>query len=78
MLGIAQARDTAAINAMMRSEVAKGILPADLVLAWSVKPLTEQGTPKTIGEVDYADLEQLRDLDERNYRENVDRYRARV
>ena len=46
VLGIAQARDTAAINAMMRSEVAKGILPADLVLAWSVKPLTEQGMPK--------------------------------
>lgn len=46
VLGIAQARDTAAINAMMRSELAKGILPADLVLAWSVKPLTEQGMPK--------------------------------
>ncbi len=37
VVGIAQAVDTAAINAMIYSEVAQGILPADLRLAWGVK-----------------------------------------
>lgn len=46
ILGIVQARDTAAVNAMLHSEAAKSILPSDLVLAWSVKPLTEKGMPK--------------------------------
>lgn len=37
VVGYAIAKDTAAINAMVNSEVAKSILPADLKLAWGVK-----------------------------------------
>lgn len=37
VVGYAIAKDTAAINAMVNSEAAKSILPADLKLAWGVK-----------------------------------------
>ena len=37
VVGYAVATDTAAINAMMQSEAAKAVLPADLHLAWGVK-----------------------------------------
>lgn len=37
VVGYATAKDTAAINAMVNSEAAKSILPADLKLAWGVK-----------------------------------------
>lgn len=37
VVGYAIAKDTAAINAMVNSEAAKNILPADLKLAWGVK-----------------------------------------
>ena len=37
VVGYATAKDTAAINAMINSEVAKAVLPADLRLAWGVK-----------------------------------------
>lgn len=37
VVGIAQAADTAAVNALISSEAAKEILPADLHLAWGVK-----------------------------------------
>lgn len=37
VVGYAIAKDTAAINAMVNSETAKSILPADLKLAWGVK-----------------------------------------
>ena len=37
VVGYATAKDTAAINAMIGSEAAKSILPADLKLAWGVK-----------------------------------------
>ena len=37
VVGYAQVSDTAAVNAMIHGEAAKGVLPADLVLAWGVK-----------------------------------------
>ncbi len=37
VVGYATAKDTAAINAMINSEAAKAVLPADLRLAWGVK-----------------------------------------
>ena len=37
VVGYAVAADTAAINTMIQSEVAKAVLPADLRLAWGVK-----------------------------------------
>ena len=37
VVGYAIAKDTAAINALVNSEAAKSILPADLKLAWGVK-----------------------------------------
>ena len=37
IVGYATAKDTAAINAMINSEAAKAVLPADLRLAWGVK-----------------------------------------
>ena len=37
VVGYAIAKDTAAINAMVNSDAAKSILPADLKLAWGVK-----------------------------------------
>ncbi len=37
VVGYAVAADTAAVNAMLHSADAKGVLPSDLVLAWGVK-----------------------------------------
>lgn len=37
VIGIAQARDTAAVNRMLQSELARDILPADLRTYWGVK-----------------------------------------
>ena len=37
VIGIAQARDTAAVNRMLQSEIARDILPADLRTYWGVK-----------------------------------------
>ena len=39
IVGIAKSSDTAAVNAYLQSEVARGYLPADLHLAWGVKPV---------------------------------------
>ena len=38
ILGLARAVDTAAVNKLLASDVARDMLPADLHLAWSVKP----------------------------------------
>ncbi len=43
VLGYVSAADTAAVNAIINSPVAKTILPADLKLAWTVKPEKMQG-----------------------------------
>ena len=43
VLGYVSAGDTAAVNAIINSPVAKTILPADLKLAWTVKPEKMQG-----------------------------------
>ena len=43
MVGIAQALDTAEINALLTSEVAKQIFPADLSLKWGVKSMDKAG-----------------------------------
>ena len=43
VVGYVSAADTAAVNAILRSPVAKTILPADLKLAWTVKPEKMQG-----------------------------------
>ena len=43
VLGYVVAADTAAVNAIINSPVAKTILPADLKLAWTVKPEKMQG-----------------------------------
>ena len=43
VLGYVSAADTAAVNAIINSSVAKTILPADLKLAWTVKPEKMQG-----------------------------------
>ncbi|MBQ6965239.1 MAG: protein translocase subunit SecDF [Bacteroidaceae bacterium] len=43
MVGIAQALDTAEINALLNSEVAKQIFPADLSLKWGVKSMDKAG-----------------------------------
>ncbi len=37
VIGIAQARDTAAVNAMLASETARDVLPSDLRVCWGVK-----------------------------------------
>lgn len=42
VVGYVSASDTAAVNAMIHSPIAKTILPADLKLAWTVKPETAQ------------------------------------
>ena len=39
IVGIAKSSDTAAVNAYLQSEVAREYLPADLHLAWGVKPV---------------------------------------
>ncbi|MBQ5980689.1 MAG: protein translocase subunit SecDF [Prevotella sp.] len=38
MVGFANVRDTAEVNAILRSEVAKQIMPSDVKLLWSAKP----------------------------------------
>ena len=43
VLGYVGAADTAAVNAIINSPVAKTILPADLKMAWTVKPEKLQG-----------------------------------
>ncbi len=43
MVGLAQALDTAEINALLNSEVAKQIFPADLSLKWGVKSMDKAG-----------------------------------
>lgn len=43
MVGIAQARDTAEISALLASETAKQIFPADLSLKWGVKSMDKAG-----------------------------------
>ena len=43
MVAIAQALDTAEINALLNSEIAKQIFPADLSLKWGVKPMDKAG-----------------------------------
>ena len=42
LVGYAHVRDTAAINEALQSAAAKQILPADLRLLWSAKPMNEQ------------------------------------
>ena len=43
MVGFAQALDTAEINALLSSDVAKQIFPADLSLKWGVKSMDKAG-----------------------------------
>ena len=43
MVGLAQALDTAEINALLNSEIAKQIFPADLSLKWGVKSMDKAG-----------------------------------
>lgn len=43
MVGIAQARDTAEISALLASETAKQIFPGDLSLKWGVKSMDKAG-----------------------------------
>ena len=43
VVGYVSAADTAAVNAIINSPLAKTILPADLKLAWTVKPEKMQG-----------------------------------
>ena len=43
MVGLAQALDTAEINALLHSETAKQIFPADLSLKWGVKSMDKAG-----------------------------------
>ena len=43
VVGYVSAADTAAVNAIVHSPMAKTILPADLKLAWTVKPEKMQG-----------------------------------
>ena len=43
MVGIAQARDTAEISALLASETTKQIFPADLSLKWGVKSMDKAG-----------------------------------
>ncbi len=43
VIGYVGAADTAAVNAIINSAIAKTILPADLKLAWTVKPEKMQG-----------------------------------
>ena len=43
MVGLAQALDTAEINKLLNSEVAKQIFPADLSLKWGVKSMDKAG-----------------------------------
>ena len=42
LVGYANIRDTAAVNKALKSPLAKQILPSDLKLLWSAKPMSEQ------------------------------------
>ncbi len=42
LVGYANIRDTAAVNKALQSPLAKQILPSDLKLLWSAKPMSEQ------------------------------------
>lgn len=42
LVGYAHVRDTAEINSILHSELAQRILPADLKLLWSAKPMNEE------------------------------------
>ena len=51
MVGFANVRDTAEVNAILRSPVAKQILPSDLKLLWSAKPTDMTQGSKNIFEL---------------------------
>ncbi|MBP5479520.1 MAG: protein translocase subunit SecDF [Bacteroidaceae bacterium] len=63
MVGYALASDTAEVNALINSEVAKRIFPADLSLKWSVKSMDKAGKVfelfaiRTTGKGGHAPLE---------------------
>ncbi len=44
VVGTASYTDTAAVNAMLSSQLAKGILPRDLKFCWTVKPIDDRET----------------------------------
>lgn len=44
VIGIVHKNDTAAVNSMMSSKIARDILPSDLILRWTVKPIDEKQT----------------------------------
>ncbi len=43
-IGIVHKNDTAAVNAMLNSKIARDILPGDLLLRWTVKAIDEKDT----------------------------------
>ena len=44
VIGIVNKTDTAAVNAMLASKIARDILPSDLILRWTVKAIDEKQT----------------------------------
>lgn len=44
VIGIVNKNDTAAVNSMLSSKIARDILPSDLILRWTVKPIDEKQT----------------------------------
>lgn len=44
VIGIVNKSDTAAVNAMLASKIARDILPSDLILRWTVKAIDEKET----------------------------------
>ena len=44
VIGIVNKNDTAAVNSMLSSKIARDILPSDLILRWTVKPVDEKQT----------------------------------
>lgn len=44
VIGIVNKNDTAAVNAMLASKIARDILPSDLILRWTVKAIDEKQT----------------------------------
>lgn len=44
VIGIVNKNDTAAVNSMLASKIARDILPSDLILRWTVKPIDEKQT----------------------------------
>ena len=44
VIGIVHKNDTAAVNRMMSSKIARDIMPSDLILRWTVKPIDEEQT----------------------------------